>query len=321
MSPSGHWRFCARSFFVLLVATGSVALQYQDDQGHLVAWVHIPKCGTSFGTTLAHYANSSLPEDAQLMPNTEDVELEGGPEKAFIRTWPVKEWFSDLLWEKEGNWGDHTALDGNTLQRFHWHLFGLFRSPAARMQSSWEHFAQPIGIDPLEYGKSILGVATKMLAGQAYGLECTWPHRFRCNQVVPDTDTAIARLKAFKFVGLTDEYDLSICLFHAMLGSECLPVEFANIRPSKNRSEVNMFEHVEDPYDEVLYHRAHSIFWGHMMKHGVHRSSCAIRFCPRAQEVFAIDSSSSVGSRPKGPRLASLDYDWPGRLTLDESGL
>lgn len=30
-----------------------------------VAWLHVPKTGTSFATTLMHYANSSLPADAR----------------------------------------------------------------------------------------------------------------------------------------------------------------------------------------------------------------------------------------------------------------
>ena len=31
-----------------------------------IAWVHIPKCGTSFGTTLVHLANASLPDDFEV---------------------------------------------------------------------------------------------------------------------------------------------------------------------------------------------------------------------------------------------------------------
>lgn len=31
-----------------------------------IAWLHIPKCGTSFANTLLHYANASLPPDAEV---------------------------------------------------------------------------------------------------------------------------------------------------------------------------------------------------------------------------------------------------------------
>jgi hypothetical protein len=42
-------------------AASAVALTGHDRR---IAWLHVPKTGTSFATTLFHYANASLPEDA-----------------------------------------------------------------------------------------------------------------------------------------------------------------------------------------------------------------------------------------------------------------
>ena len=35
----------------------------------------------------------------------------------------------------------------------------------------------------------------------------------------------------FAFVGLTEEWDLSVCLFHRMFGGECHVREFLDVRP------------------------------------------------------------------------------------------
>ena len=34
----------------------------------MIAWVHPPKCGTSFGTTLIHFANHDLPDTFEINP-------------------------------------------------------------------------------------------------------------------------------------------------------------------------------------------------------------------------------------------------------------
>merc|ERR1712166_1729650 len=184
----------------------------------------------SFGTSLAHYANSSIPRTAQ-MPKP--AECSTVPEVCFTNMYPIEKHFKHLLWEKNANWGDHTAISGATFKEFQGNFFGMFRNPQKRMWSSWKQFGAE-GEDAGTYGEKIRGVSTKMLAGQAYGLQCTWERRWGCEkQMIPDTPTALKRLDGFKFVGLTEEWDLSICLFHAMFGGECEESEFANMRPSK----------------------------------------------------------------------------------------
>ena len=74
-----------------------------------------------------------------------------------------------------------------------------------------------------------------MLAGQAYGLSCLWV-KYGCNSsITPDVNTAISRLAGFAFVGLTELYDLSICLFHAMHGGPCSMVTLVGGRFSHGR--------------------------------------------------------------------------------------
>ena len=81
------------------------------------------------------------------------------------------------------------------------------------------------------------GTAVTMLTGQRQnGLQC-----IRCGakcpplQSGPNVSLAIERLRTFAFVGLTDEWALSICLLHVIHGptfgtERCVPAEFFNSR-------------------------------------------------------------------------------------------
>jgi len=265
-----------------------------------IAWLHIPKCGTSFGTSLFHCANASLPEGAH-------IPVEGTVKRSlvplFLREYPLSTWFRGRFWEKGGNVGEHTEITDSAWRRFNGHFFGMFRRPSARMYSSWRYFGgQEQGVDVARYAQRIVGQATKMVAGQASGLDCSTPGS-RCKELRPDVDLALSRLGGFKFIGLTEEWALSVCLFHAMTGSECLPSEFLNVRPTKDsegaraEDEKRFFDSYHDPYDEALYERASAIFWASVAKHNVTRESCR-RTCSRVQHVFA----------PEGAML-SFDVD------------
>merc|ERR1719401_892886 len=62
-----------------------------------------------------------------------------------------------------------------------------------------------------------------------------------CGDISPpltqdDVELAKSRLQKFAFVGLTEEWDLSICLFRAMFGGLCYGADFDNIRPGRGAS-------------------------------------------------------------------------------------
>ena len=60
-----------------------------------------------------------------------------------------------------------------------------------------------------------------------------WKIKGPCNQnLVPDVKSAIERIDTgFSFVGITEAWALSVCLFHSIFGGSCLPIEFINNRP------------------------------------------------------------------------------------------
>merc|ERR1712107_340610 len=54
---------------------------------------------------------------------------------------------------------------------------------------------------------------------------------------VSEAEIALAKdrlITGFAFVGLTHEWDLSVCLFHAKFGGACNKREFQNIRSAKD---------------------------------------------------------------------------------------
>jgi len=295
---------------------------------HIVAWFHIPKCGTSFGTTLAHYANSSLPREA-VMPTQEECTYPGQdpvvpPEECFTNRYPIPQYFNNLFWLKTTiwkdkrfvNWGAHYPIDAGVWETFRGSFFGMFRAPAARTFSSWKHFA--VEADPKSYWERNRGVVTKMLTAQeGYANCCGDPHSFLdddCCELEeePDTRTALARLDGFKFVGLTEHWDLSICLFHAMFGGECLQGEFINMRPSDLRTLANPFENFTDPYDSAVYGKAEKWFWTNIVKFGVSRGTCARIFCKHVENIFDLKVGAKAKSNP------SHEFDWPGRWVYDD---
>jgi len=112
----------------------------------------------------------------------------------------------------------------------------MFRNPALRARSSWRYFCifkrnlEACREGPSKYTLRSRGVMTAMLAGQEYGLNRLTSRVSAAPKISPNVMLALQRLSEFAFVGITEAWDLSICLFHAMFGAKCLPVEFHNTR-------------------------------------------------------------------------------------------
>lgn len=113
------------------------------------------------------------------------------------------------------------------------------------------------------------GHATRLMAGQgdARSAASDCPAR---EQAVPDIALALQRLRGFRFVGLTDDWERSICLFHVMQGGHrCAPAEMLNTRPTVSLGYDHGMAHVPglldgfvDAADEALYEAAYSRFEG-----------------------------------------------------------
>jgi hypothetical protein len=166
----------------------------------------------------------------------------------------------------------------------------MFREPVARAVSgySWfgpefKHYYPPI--NATDYAMRVRGTAVKMVAGQADGYQCNTMFMACDTTIVPDVAKAVDRLHSdFAFVGLTEHWSLSICLFHVMFGGTCRQAELENSRASDARASVSrrltdVMRRVHDPWDTELYHQATLRFWADVKKHGVDVEKCRA-VCP-----------------------------------------
>ena len=96
-----------------------------------------------------------------------------------------------------------------------------------------------------------------------------------------DVPVALKRLReGFAFVGLQEEWELSICLFHVKFGGHCRQVEFLNTRPGNQSAmgtslyNTSILNGWVDEMDRIVYAEAQSIFFDDLLSFGVSHETC-----------------------------------------------
>jgi hypothetical protein len=289
--------------------------------------MHVPKAGSSFATTIAHWADvdGQLPADAALQELSKGDTL-----SSFLQTFK----YPKYTWDAPGRIAEgqfpfvgfgHRALKDAVYNEWTGEWAAMFRSPASRARSHYNHGLVHGNMEALHTdcaelypgtrfmtGEEALGATpahaglmTKMVAGQQNGLcgfafcvnqdttNTTWPYAnsktwkaLGCeadSAVVPDTELAISRLAGFKFVGLQEQWALSTCLFHAMLGGECFAVEDSSARTASYAPDIANASFAtstfSDPSDEALYAAVVRRFNADLLAHNVSEASCR-KTCP-----------------------------------------
>ena len=261
------------------------ALQPPED--HRIGWLHIPKAGTSFGTSLAHVANSwsvgtpgveRLPADAQMVDCT-TMNCTITETYEFTNRFPFETYYPRVFWRALGwTWGDHTPLSEDSHWKdFRGRMFSMFREPHSRLVSGWRYFTD--ASMPLEeYALRTAGSMTSMLAGQQEQPVRCWhkPSESQCPWTEePNVSLALQRLDDFAFVGLTGEWELSMCLLHAMPGAApVVSAELSNSRPGPVQADPASEPATKDKYDDVVYEAIASRFWNDVRKAGLSREVC-----------------------------------------------
>mmetsp|Transcript_114111 Transcript_114111/g.254656 ORF Transcript_114111/g.254656 Transcript_114111/m.254656 type:complete len:237 (-) Transcript_114111:97-807(-) len=198
----------------------------------------------------------------------------------------------------------------------------LFRQPEQRLISGFyanRHDYRYKNASISEYKHVIAGCAVRMMLGMSCGSRPTYVLPKVVNE--NDADKAIKVLaKEFAFVGLTEEFDLSVCLFHKMYGGSCHAREFLNTRPGDNRSaqeyDVDMLDGFKDEVDGKLYASAKNIFWQNVKVYDVHRQSC-IKVCEAFPDPFLTPIELQAGMM-FATRPGTVEYDWAGRWAFNE---
>lgn len=272
-----------------------------------IAWFHPMKAGSTFGATLAHFANQNLPRDAH-MPSCgfidkspEDACPAGsqGPYEFFVYKYPYQQHFPRVFWNHKADPdpGNHRSIGDPEWKLWQGKFVGVFRQPESRCVSAFNHFSGGVG-DVRHFSELTQGTVTKMLAGvkgrilvncsflynRTFQHDCSSDACQECKApAAPHLPVALERLRGFAFVGLTEQYALSVCLFHTMFGGECLPIEFVNMRKGVVHQDpnvlLNQLKGYEDTADNIVYAAVKERFEAEVLKFNVNKATCA-KLCP-----------------------------------------
>eukprot|EP00051_Salpingoeca_urceolata_P007043 m.93415 g.93415 ORF g.93415 m.93415 type:complete len:402 (-) comp15092_c0_seq1:172-1377(-) len=228
-------------------------------------WVHFPKCGSSFATVMHQYGCQADPNSN----STNSTPLTQLQLRQFIQsTWNSNEkcpcgvpsrWDQTVRqlidWRHNqcrtdadistSHFQNHLTFWKKNFDTFERRLVGMFRDPRRRLLSAYNdqkhsfglpssYRPQLIAANNLEEYINVPGIKscmTKMILGEY------------CARVEPISPSmlveAVRRVtSSFAFVGLVEEWDASVCLFHAMNGGEPGVVEYQNSRSYSYRYEA-----------------------------------------------------------------------------------
>mmetsp|Transcript_27241 Transcript_27241/g.72334 ORF Transcript_27241/g.72334 Transcript_27241/m.72334 type:complete len:361 (+) Transcript_27241:84-1166(+) len=249
-----------------------------------VAWIHVPKTGTTFGNVLMY-----LPGMCPFLPP--GYLLDGQQHEPAFVGHKTDLWCpGSFSYEGRTNFGDHYGVGGVYKSSVEGHGFIMLRQPEQRIisaynffQHSWPKwlFHRPAK-DLLEYAQVCSGCAVKILTRKAIDGDLSTGYTVCGNPPPATTDEvtlAKQRLRSgFVFVGITDEWNLSICLLHAIFGGSCLATDFEVVRLGSNRSE-NLYDTSElmgykDLADGALFEEASAVFSENLQRYNVSYESC-----------------------------------------------
>mmetsp|Transcript_97962 Transcript_97962/g.285816 ORF Transcript_97962/g.285816 Transcript_97962/m.285816 type:complete len:374 (+) Transcript_97962:101-1222(+) len=267
-----------------------------------IFWVHVPKCGSSFINTLIHLPGAcpALPENLYVAQTT----FGGAFLRGFLRAYEPDDKCPGLT--RIGPCTGHGGIGGASALSYEQNkgrYMIMLRQPEQRLisayddargsashwspqhpdaiadpGSSWGGLMDFNGTMPSlpDFARNISGCAVRMLSRG--GLVCGGHNG-------PPTEEEVALAKhrlgtGFSFVGLTDHWALSMCLFDAMFKVGCHPMQFDDARPGIDKLKGNdgysmaRLQGVVDHWDDRLYEEGVRIFNANMERFNVSESSC-----------------------------------------------
>ena len=216
----------------------------------------------------------------------------------------------------------HLLVTNYSAQRGH--LVGMFRDPDQRILSGYHDEANNFAAE--DYGSylvqagggnctgfSVRGVRRRPLldfaeawkGGMTYQLVSA--DLIESGQILRRHTTAVDPKRAkvtqadgleaakrvqegFAFVGIAEDWDLSICLFHKMFGGACHADEFQDTRPGRAGKsadqdyDISQLQGWHDDIDEVVYAAALDVFRRNLIMFDVSQETC--------QECYSVASYS-----------------------------
>lgn len=244
-----------------------------------VAWMHVPKCGGDFLNTLIH--NPTLcpftPADTFLPDDDAEKDPYSGPLLHFLPQFPFDA-YCPGAWSKTYGVRDHQQAPIASVYADNvGHFVTTLRQPEQRIISTWNHMIRLLDgrtppVSPKQFAMDNQGLVVKMI---------TTERPFGNQPPTKEQDAlAVQRLReGFAFVGLTEEWSLSTCLFHAMFGGTCVREEFHDSHLGTNRTnhdpyDTTMLEGFIDVHDALVYEEGVNMFESNIQHYEVSRSNC-----------------------------------------------
>lgn len=259
------------------------------------SWVHVPKTGASIMNAVFHLPGicptlAQRPEDylcSSVNPDCQAhsfAEAHGGwrQNKTFILP---------KVCPGIARYCHHGGFSTEYLSGHQGHGLIMLRQPEQRLLSGYYNTNDHHGWHPTwdkprsvkHYAEVVQGVSVKMLTRDNGNFNHLW---FGGPPSKEETQLAVKRLRdGFAFIGIFEEYELSVCLLHAMFGNECTAPEFFHGHPSGAkwwRSQANASAHYNleelhgfrDVYDRAVFEEAMRIFRVNLRLYNVSKESC-----------------------------------------------
>mmetsp|Transcript_15110 Transcript_15110/g.28411 ORF Transcript_15110/g.28411 Transcript_15110/m.28411 type:complete len:331 (-) Transcript_15110:78-1070(-) len=245
--------------------------------GMPLRWMHIPKCGSSLVNTLIHLPGVCPGIDSDYRVDRQHLGTRFMYQ--FLHDCPricdASRFICDVWSNSHSGLGStYNALRSTT------RLVTMLRDPLQRTLSAYyDRDFQHASTDLGELAQRYRGGMTCQIMRDGY-MDNPSMGQICHNLTEADALLAATRLReGFAFVGLTEEWNLSIRLLHRILGGSCVPLDFEDTRPSmegddsSHRYSVSELNGFTDPVDGLLYKEGRKIFFQALLKYKVSHES------------------------------------------------
>jgi len=257
-----------------------------------IAWLHVPQAGSSLGNFMSRLPSlcPGIEEDLEIRNSTTMGHF---PNRFFkTRYDPLSE--TGICPGSFSRWGNLRGAGPTWDEQYEGHCFVMLRQPEQRTLSGYNYgqFCWPESLpasNELQYAERIQGCAVRMITrgggpkakqtcgGQYTGLP-TWD----------EVALAIHRIRTgCAFVGITDQWPLSMCLGHRIFGGKCRVTDFVDgrmttkgggettkIAPDPHLYDLKPLSNFTDPYDGALYQAALEVFQENLLRYNVSMEAC-----------------------------------------------
>lgn len=260
-------------------------------------WLHVPRSGSSFVNVVTHHPGicPEFPQEVVLIRGSDSEDMPEAVQELMAENSSIR---VGVIGGNEFNHSSWKVLCHDNLQAQGHRTIGggeeefapydgktvlMMRQPEERLLSAYDvgKMGCTMCENEIDFAPTVAGCATKMLArsGEEVGTPCLQP----CDPPTKEEmELATERLLHHTaFVGIVEEWELSICLFHSVFGGKCNKLEVVNVHPNPNSTNPGNHDLARlggfvDPYDGPLYNVALGLFWARVQEHNLTREGCSM---------------------------------------------